>query len=125
MVCASRPGGRDWRLAGDPARRFQGPARCHGAGLLSGHGLNEAFAFCRVHRIDQHRAAYAGGAVASSPPRRRQIGADDGQIVGIVAQLIMSHSSTPGLRFPAMSSQPRAAAQSRQMQVPATATGAR
>lgn len=95
-----------------------------GQGVLF-DGADEPFAVAVVHFIDQDGLADACGPSPSSAAGLGFGGADDGQIVGIVAQLIMSHSSTPGLRFPAMSSQPRAAAQSRQMQVPARTTGAR
>ena len=79
-----------------------------------------------VHFVNQNLDAEAGGAALAAPLRFRQGRADDGQVVGVVPDLVGGQSETPGLRFPAASSQPRAFAQSMQMQVPdpSTTTGA-
>ena len=98
---------------------------CRGGRMLD--RADKSLSTLGVHFIDQNFDAQAGGATSAAPFRFRQGRADDGQIVGVLADFVGRQSKTPGLRFTAVCSQPRAAAQSMQMQVPdpATTTGAR
>lgn len=96
-----------------------------GQGVLF-DGADEPFAVAVVHFIDQDRLADACGPSPSSAAGLGFGGADDRQVVGIVADLV-GHSVIPGLILPERSSQPRASAQSVQIQVPvpSTTTGAK
>jgi len=80
-----------------------------------------------VDLIDKNLDPKAGGAASGPSLGLCQAGAKNGQIVRVVSDFVGGHSSIPGFRFPAMSSQPRAVAQSMQMQVPTPSitTGAR
>ena len=87
---------------------------------------DEPFAVAVVHFIDQDGLTDACGPSPSSSAGLGFGGADDGQVVAVVAQLV-DHSVIPGLILPERSSQPRASAQSVQIQVPvpSTTTGAK